>query len=153
MKIRPLLDKYETVVSWLQSPLLLLIRFYWGLAFAQDGWGKLHHLGRVTEYFASIGIPFPQANVILAASTQCLCGSLLLLGLFARVAAFPLVCTMLVAYVTAEREALNAIISDTDKFVTATPFLFLLASLIVLAFGPGRLSLDWLLFRRKTGTG
>ncbi len=27
-----------------QSPLLLLIRLYWGWQFAQTGWGKLQHL-------------------------------------------------------------------------------------------------------------
>jgi putative oxidoreductase len=64
----------------------------------------------------------------------------------------PLIGVMLVAYATAEREALHAIFSDTDKFVSATPFLFLLASVIVLAFGPGKLSLDYLFFRRKSGT-
>ena len=37
-----------------------------------------------------------------------------------------------------EQEALHALTSDPDKFVTAAPFLFLLASLIVLAFGPER---------------
>jgi putative oxidoreductase len=151
MKLRPLLDKFETLASWLQSPLLFVIRFYWGLAFAQDGWGKLTHLAKIVDYFTELGIPLPQLNAIMASSTQCVCGSLLLVGLFSRVAAVPLVGVMLVAYATAEREALMAIFSDTDKFVTATPFLFLLASLIVLAFGPGKLSLDYLLLRRKTG--
>ena len=36
----------------LQSLLLLAIRLYWGWQFAQDGWGKLTHLARVTEFFA-----------------------------------------------------------------------------------------------------
>ena len=67
---------------------------------------------------------------------------LLLLGLFARPVAVPLIFTMIIAYVTADNEALHAIFSDTDKFVTAAPFLYLLAALIVLAFGPGKLSLD-----------
>ncbi|HEY4301218.1 MAG TPA: DoxX family protein [Candidatus Didemnitutus sp.] len=151
MKIRPLLDRLDSAASWLQSPLLLVIRAYWGFSFAQDGWGKLHNLDRVTEYFASIGIPFPHANVILASLTQLVCGSLLLLGLFSRVAAIPLIGTMLVAYATAEKDALHAIFSDPDKFTGATPFLFLFASVIVLAFGPGKISLDALFFRRQSG--
>lgn len=50
------------------------------------------------------------------------------------------------AYATADREALVAIVSDTDRFTSAAPFLFLLASVIVLAFGPGKFSLDAMLF-------
>ena len=54
-----------------------------------------------------------------------------------------------VAYATTEQEALHALTSDPDKFVTAAPFLFLLASLIVLVFGPGKLSLDAVFFRKS----
>ena len=42
-----------------------------------------------------------------------------------------------------------AITSEPDKFTGATPFLFLFACLIVLAFGPGKLSLDALLGKNK----
>jgi putative oxidoreductase len=62
--------------------------------------------------------------------------------------AVPLIFCMFVAYGTAEKEALMAITSDPDKFTSAAPFLFLLAALIVLAFGPGKLSLDALLFKK-----
>ena len=50
---------------------------------------------------------------------------------------------------SADKEALAAIFSDTDKFTGATPFLFLLACVIVFAFGPGKLSLD-ALFGKKS---
>ncbi len=149
MKLGPLLDKFERLASWLQSPLLFLIHFYWGLAFAQDGWGKLTHLDKIVAYFSDLGIPMPRLNALMASSTQLVCGALMCVGLFSRLAAVPLIGVMAVAYATAERDALKAIFSDTDKFVTATPFLFLLASLIVLAFGPGKISLDYL-FRRKS---
>jgi putative oxidoreductase len=146
MQLRPLLAKLDTVASYLQSPLLLVIRLYWGCQFALGGWGKFHRLDAVAEWFASdLHIPFPKLNAILASSTEFAGGILLALGLFARPAAVPLIFTMLVAYWTADREAVMALTSDPDKFVTATPFLFLLASLLVLAFGPGRLSVDALL--------
>jgi hypothetical protein len=48
---------------------------------------------------------------------------------------------------------LQAIFRDPDKFTAATPFLFLLAVLVVLAFGPGKISLDYLWRRRITGSG
>jgi putative oxidoreductase len=148
MQLRSLLAKLDTTASYLQSPLLLVIRLYWGWSFVQTGWGKLTHLERTTSFFASLNLPAPKLNAIMAGSTECLCGTLLALGLFARPASIPLIFTMLVAYWTADREAVMAITSDPDKFVTATPFLFLLAALIVLAFGPGKLSLDALLGRK-----
>jgi len=148
MQLRPLLAKFDSVASGLQSPLLLVIRLYWGLSFAQTGWGKLRHLDKTAGFFASIDIPLPKLNAIMAGSTEFFGGLLLALGLFARPAAVPLIFTMLVAYATADGEALHAIFSEPDKFVTAAPFLFLLAALVVLVFGPGRLSLDALVFRR-----
>jgi len=38
---------------------------------------------------------------------------------------------MIMAYVTADREALHSIFSDPDKFYAAAPYTFLIASLIV----------------------
>jgi putative oxidoreductase len=148
MQLRPLLAKLDTVTSFFQSPLLLVIRLYWGISFAQTGWGKLMNLSRTTGYFESLNIPMPKLNAIMAGSTECLGGALLAIGLFARPASVPLIGTMAVAYYTADREALMTITSNPDKFVSAAPFLFLLASVIVLVFGPGKLSLDALFFRK-----
>ena len=53
--------------GWLQSPLLLAIRLYWGWQFAQDGWGKLTHLDRVTEFFASLNLPAPGLTALVVA--------------------------------------------------------------------------------------
>jgi putative oxidoreductase len=152
MHPRALLEKFEYTVSLLQSPLLLLIRFYWGLSFAQTGWGKLAHLERTTAYFTDLGLPLPKLNALAAGATECGCGVLLLVGLFSRIVSVPLIFVMFVAYYTADRDALKAIFNDTDKFVTATPFLFLYAALLVLVFGPGRFSFDhWLLGKKSAG--
>ena len=148
MQLRPLLAKFDDLAAHLQSPLLLVIRLYWGVSFAQTGWGKLMRLDRTAEFFGGLGLPLPKLNAIMAGATECGGGILLALGLFARPAAVPLVFTMLVAYATADKEALLAVTSDPEQFLSAAPFLFLLASLLVLAFGPGRLSLDQLLARK-----
>jgi putative oxidoreductase len=145
MPLRTLLDKFETIAAYLQSPLLLVFRLYWGWSFASTGWGKLTHLERTASFFADLGIPAPKLNAIMAACTETIGGALLFVGLFSRLASVPLIFCMLVAYYTADHEALVSIVSDTDKFTGATPFLFLTVCLIVLAFGPGKLSLDHLL--------
>ena len=149
MQLRSLLAKFECVVSWLQSPLLLVIRLYWGWQFFLTGKAKLMDIPTFVERFTNWGVPMPKINVVMAGTTEAVGGLLLALGLFARPAAVPLIGTMVVAYLTAEKESLHAIFSEPDKFVTADPFLFLFASVIVLVFGPGKLSLDALFFRKS----
>src|SRR5438128_1127868 len=39
---------------------LLLLRVSVGVVFAQTGWGKLHHLDDIIEFFRGLGIPAPQ---------------------------------------------------------------------------------------------
>jgi putative oxidoreductase len=133
----------------LRNPLLLGIRLYWGWQFFIDGKGKLQNLDRVASYFASLNIPMPRLNAIVVASLQCVCGLLLLAGLFTRFASVVLIGIMCVAYATAERAALAAIFTDSDKFVSATPFLFLFASFIAFVFGPGLFSLDAMFWKDK----
>lgn len=146
MNLKSLYQRFAGAADFLQSPLLLLIRLCWGWQFMRTGWGKLVHLDKTTDFFASLHLPFPQVNAAAAGATECLGGVLLMLGLYSRAAGLALTVVMLVAYATADQDALHAIFSDTDKFTSAAPFLFLLASLLVLAFGPGAISVDRLIF-------
>jgi putative oxidoreductase len=132
----------------LQSPLLLAIRLYWGWHFFLTGKGKLMNIDKVTEFFRSLHIPFPAFNVYLAGGTECVGGLLLLAGLGSRLISLPLIFVTLVAYLTAEFDTVKHIFSDPDKFVSADPFLFMLAALLVLAFGPGAFSLDEMIERK-----
>jgi len=127
----------------LQSAFLLFVRLYWGWQFAVDGWGKLHNLPKVTEYFGSLGLPAPGPTALFISILELVGGVLLALGVGSRVIALLLTANMTVAYITGDRDALLSIFSDPDKFSAAAPFTFLMASLIVLIFGPGRYSLDW----------
>lgn len=145
MNSRLLLEKFDRAAASLQSPLLLVIRLYWGWSFAQTGWGKLTHLERTAGFFASLNLSLPKLSAIVAGCTECGGGILFALGLFARPVSVPLIFMMIIAYVTADSEALHAITNEPDKFTAAAPFLFLYAAVIILAFGPGRFALDaWL---------
>jgi len=135
------------VASAFQPVLLLVVRLYWGWQFAQTGWGKLQHLDRVTKFFTSLGIPMPGANAVFISVLELVGGILLALGLGSRLIALLFVGDMVVAYITADHEAFVSFISNPDKFVGASPFAFLSASLLILIFGPGRFSLDALLGR------
>jgi putative oxidoreductase len=133
MKISTLWQRLNTLLAtaagWLRSPVLLVVRILWGWQFMQTGWGKLMNLDRTAAFFGDkLHIPFPKLNALMAGSTECFGGALLLVGLAARPVSVPL-----------------------DKFCTAAPTPFLLAAMLVLAFGPGAVSLDRWLGVEKSG--
>ena len=134
--------------SILQSFLLLIVRLYWGWAFFLTGKGKLMDLEKPTQFFQSLGIPFPHAQAMLAGATECVGGLLLLIGLCSRLISIPLTILLIVAYLTADLDAVKVIFGDPDKFLTADEFLFLFAIVLVFAFGPGKFSIDWLIKRK-----
>jgi putative oxidoreductase len=142
---------FRRASSSLQSPLLLLVRLYWGWQFMQTGWGKLHRIPGVTDYFTQLGLPLPHATAIFIALLECVGGLMLILGLASRLVALPLAIDMLMAYIVADRDALAAFFSDPGKFYAADPFTFLFASLLILIFGPGRFAVDALLARLLPG--
>ncbi|MBV8815279.1 MAG: DoxX family protein [Verrucomicrobia bacterium] len=130
-----------------QPVFLLAIRLYFFWQLLIIGWGKLINHGKVTEYFASLGIPFPGLNVYVVGLTECLGGALILVGLISRLASIPVIVAMIVAYFAGDPQAVASFFSDSDKFVKADPFPFLFSALIIFCFGPGWFSLDNLLKR------
>ena len=126
--------------------------FYWGWQLWQAGHGKLSDVAKVVDYFTSLGIPAPSLNAHFIALLETIGGILLILGLGSRITSLLLAADMTVALIVADREALGSIFSDPDKFYAAAPYTFLFASLLVLIFGPGWLSLDTLIARyQKSG--
>jgi putative oxidoreductase len=126
----------------------LLARVAVGVVFVGTGWGKLHNLDKITSFFTELGIPAPGFNAVVASSAELVCGALLLVGLFTRLAAVPLVVVMIVAIVAAKRGDINAI-SDLLGFVE-TLYLVLLAWLATAGAGP--VSLDRVLLRALGGS-
>ncbi len=141
-KIRLWHDQFFGLVSYLQSPFLLFVRLYWGWQLAQSGWGKLHHLANVAEYFGTLGLPMPAQMAVFIACVEFFGGIFLALGLASRVTGLVLTVNLTMAYVLGDREALLSFFSDPDKFIAAAPFAFLIVSLIVLIFGAGKISAD-----------
>ncbi len=142
-------EKLAAAAAHLQSPLLLAIRLYWGWQLFQTGSGKLGNHEHVTEYFTSLHIPLPGLNAWLVGLTECVGGLFLLAGLLSRVTAIALSILLAVAYLTDpdNLKTVQHIFTEPDKFTAADPFLFLFAAVIVLAFGPGKFSVDALLSR------
>ena len=133
---------YTQAADSLKSPFLLAIRLYWGWQLMQSGWGKLHNIAGVTDFFTSLGLPAPHFTAIAISNLELFGGALLALGLGSRIIGLVLSGNMLMAYITADREALMSVFSDPGKFYNADPFTFLMASLLVFIFGAGFFSLD-----------
>jgi putative oxidoreductase len=147
-QIRKLYSGAVRACCTLQSPFLLFVRLYWGVQLTQNGWGKLHNLARVTEFFGSLGLPAPGPTATFVATVEFTGGILLIIGLFSRFIGLVLTIDMTMAYVFGDREALLSIFSDPGKFYVADPYTFLFAALVILIFGPGMFALDTYLLRR-----
>jgi putative oxidoreductase len=122
-----------------------LARLTLASVFIGTGWGKLSNIGSTVEYFASLHIPAPEFQARLAAGTEFVGGILLLLGLFTRLAALPMAFTMVIAIITARRDALDGVrtLLGFEEWTYIVLFIWLALA------GPGPLSLDALWSRRR----
>ncbi len=133
----------------------LATRIAIGMTFIHTGWGKLHNLARTTEFFSSLGIPFPAANAGFVSALELIGGALLIAGLGTRLFSAALSGTMVVALLTADRQAfLTSWSAASDTTPTdVTSFVFLLFLLWLVLLGPGKASLDHVIFRLAARTG
>jgi putative oxidoreductase len=139
-----------------QSYLLWFMRWVWGVELLQAGLGKLFNISLPIGYFTQLGIPFPVENAWLVALTETFGGIFLALGLLTRLTAIPLIINFIVAYITTEQDGLHDLLGfDTGKFCADTAFPYLATVAVVLLFGPGALSLDYLicLWRKREWHG
>ena len=151
--MQKLASAYEAVcvmLASLKNPLLLAIRLYWGWQFATDGWGKLTHLDRVTDYFGgSLHLPAPGATALFVALVELVGGILFAVGIGSRLVSLVLFVNMTVAYLAApdDRVNLSHIFSKPEDFYGAGPYTYWFAALLIMILGPGLFALDTLLRR------
>ena len=135
-----LAERVGNALQWL-SP--ALARLTVGLVFLQSGWGKLHDLEKVTNYFTELGLAAPAFQARLASTAEFVCGGLLLLGFATRFAAVPLIVIMCVAIRTALWEQVDGI----GSLVGLTEFAYIALLVWLGTNGAGPLSLDRLVAR------
>lgn len=116
----------------------LLVRLALGTVFATSGWGKLHNLEKVTQFFAELGIPAANLQAPFVAGVEFVGGILLLAGLMTRLTAIPLMATMVVAIVTAKMSEVGGIVD----FLSLVEFLYFAALFWLFTAGPGAVSAD-----------
>jgi putative oxidoreductase len=121
-----------------------LTRITIGITFAQTGWGKLHSLDQVIEFFKSLGIPAAEIQAPFVASVEFGCGLMILFGLGTRIASIPLIGTMVVAILTAKMADITTF-TDIFGFIE---YLYIVMLLFLITSGPGRFSLDHLIAKK-----
>lgn len=139
-RIEDLVQRTAARLTWLPP---LVARVALGVTFTLTGWGKLHGLDDLVQYFTQLGIPFASVQAPMVAGIEFFGGLLLILGLFTRFAAVPLMGTMVVAIITAKWEDIHGIadLVGTLEFAYLAMFLWLAIA------GGGKASLDHLFGR------
>lgn len=139
---------FASIGNWFQSPLLLILRLFFGIGFMVAGIGKLQDPSKITDFLASFNFPYPEILTWVLALTETIGGFLLAIGFLSRLVSVPLIIAMSTAYGTAHLESLQKFTSDPTLITKAAAFNFLLTALLVFAFGPGFFSVD-ALFAKK----
>lgn len=127
-------------VQWLPP---LAIRVVVGVTFVLAGWGKLHNLDNVEQFFASLHIPAPGFHAPLVATIELVGGALVLAGLATRLAAALLTGVMAVAIYTAiwpAAEGVTGVLGSVEA-------IYLAAFVHLAIHGAGAASLDRVVVR------
>lgn len=131
----------------------LLIRLMVGSVFLSEGIQKFVYpealgVGR----FIKIGIPIPAFTAPFVGVVEIVCGLFLLIGIFTRLAAIPLIIDMLVAIATTKIPILIQHGFWAAAHEARVDWCMLLGSLFLLVEGAGKWSLDHLLRKKVAGS-
>ncbi len=142
---------FKKIIQTDHSKTTIIIRLIVGAVFLSEGIQKfLFPALRGAGRFEKIGLPSPEFLGSFVGGFEILCGGLILLGLFTRLASIPLIIIMLVAFGTTKAEVLA-----NDGFWellhgSRTDWSMLLGSIFLLIRGGGHWSIDHNLNPEKT---
>lgn len=124
------------------SQALLLIRILVGWVFVSEGIQKFLFPAQLgVGRFEKIGIPSPHLMAPFVGTIEIVCGALLLIGLFTRLAAIPLLAVILVAIATTKIPMLAKTGVWSVLHEARADFSMLLGLLFLLITGAGSLAL------------
>jgi putative oxidoreductase len=125
---------------------LLLVRVVMGAAFMFHGWPKIQN---PTNWLNSETTDVHGALQAAAAVSEFVGGGALILGLFSRLAALGTGITMAVAIGIVHLALRDPFVAAPGKSSWESAAIYLACSILILLAGPGRFSLDALLFRQR----
>ena len=131
---------------------VILVRLIVGAVFLSEGIQKFLFADALgVGRFLRIGIPLPEFSAPFVAVVEIVCGMLILLGLFTRLAAIPLVIDMLVALLTTKLPILLSKGFWAMAHEARTDWSMLLGATFLLLVGGGRWAIDELRSGAKSG--
>ncbi|WP_353662063.1 DoxX family protein [Hydrogenimonas sp. SS33] len=145
MAFKQLYTEFSRLAGYFKSISLLLMRLVLAYGFYEPAMMKWSDISAVAEWFGSIGIPFPALNAYMAATTELTGVVLLALGLLTRLISIPLIVVMVVAIVTVHLS--NGFSAGNNGF--EIPLYYMVMLFALFAHGPGRFSLDRLIFKEE----
>lgn len=127
-----------------KSFFLLLARLVLAYGFYEPAMMKWNDITSVSQWFSSLGIPFPMLNAYLAATTELLGVVLIAIGFLTRLISIPLIIVMIVAIFTVHIG--NGFSAGDNGF--EIPLYYLIFLGFFLSNGAGRFSIDQLVFKK-----
>jgi uncharacterized membrane protein YphA (DoxX/SURF4 family) len=122
---------------------VILVRLVVGSVFLSEGIQKfLFPVALGVGRFVKIGIPIPEFTAPFVAVVEIVCGILILVGLFTRLASIPLIVNMLVAIYSTKIPILMEKGFWAMAHEARTDWSMLLGSVFLLIAGGGRWSID-----------
>lgn len=141
---------WKTLFESKVTAAVILIRIMVGAVFLSEGIQKfLFPALRGTGRFIKIGLPAPDVLGPFVGGVEMICGTLLLLGLFTRFAAVPLIIIMLTAITSTKIPILLEKGFWDMAHAARTDFCMLLGSIFLLIVGAGPCSIDSRLLKNE----
>lgn len=140
-KLNEMLKKFDH----LRDLSLLFLRLILAYGFYMPAVNKWKNMEGIAQWFESMNYPLPLLNAYLAGITEAAGVVLLLLGLGTRIISIPLMFTMLVAIFTVHIG--NGFAAGDNGF--EIPLYYLLMLFVLLSYGAGKYSLDFILKKMK----
>ncbi len=146
MNLKQSYIEFSRLSKYMQSIALLFARLTVAYGFYQPAMMKWNSIDSVSDWFVSLGIPFPTFSAYLAATFETIGVALLAFGLFTRLISIPLIIIMIVAIFTVHIS--NGFSAGDNGF--EIPFYYMLFLMMFFSYGGGKFSLDNLFFNTKS---
>ncbi len=142
---------FKKIIHTNNAKTTIIIRLMVGVVFLSEGIQKfLFPAIRGAGRFEKIGLPSPEFLGSFVGTFEILCGALILLGFFTRLASIPLIIIMLVAIATTKADLLANQGFWEMMHGSRTDWAMLLGSIFLLLKGSGYWSLDQKLNKAKS---